>query len=666
MTRVLLLALLLALPVASLAATYNLDAVSPPGLRPEHLTTATAWGDRQFLQGDSKGRLFLLHAGTLEVFPFAADGTLGEPERLEDLGDPLAGPAGGPLIRGVMSPDGDWLLVQGYKVRLFRGGKEQSLGAPRSVVFDAGFLNGDPMIGGKALSLSSNAVLKKDAPPNTPVLSRWEGDAWESFFVEDLGEEAKTRPASLREQYSARLLGTPDGRLWAAYEYRPLLREYSPGGRILTEVVIGSGQPEAQSNARELEKAAAEEGAELSRSLGKQVAVQVITAKSVARGLAGGFDGKIYVLVADGAGVALDRYDPVALQVDRLPLRIPDLWHVTMASGKDGLYIAGIKANMGIWKLSWDRLEAAEWIPVTNAAVRTSEGMDLEGAWREKGGQGLVRFDKDRVISFEKGRLTVRGMVKLAGNEALLRRSGFAETWKIARQQDVLRIEREGKAREYLRLKKIPVEVSLTPFAFGEAKKLPPERVQAIQAEFADRALRARKARREPEEKRDAQAVDAENLAWLRELTAEVGWIDTRRFGVKAAGDAAALARFGLDIPLLLAALPLVEKDLKISPEGAEEFSLFHDTLQVALGGKQKYGTQIEPAAVGGPVVLPLVSRAGVDGVRRAIGLSPLAEYLQRVSADLFAGKPVQVAAGEVVEPLPARPSKAEAVAPRP
>jgi hypothetical protein len=337
---------------------------------------------------------------------------------------------------------------------------------------------------------------------------------------------------------------------------------------------------------------------------------------------------------------------------------MPDPLLSTMASTPDALYIASIEAKLGIWRLPWEQLDKADWRPVSPVTVRSSDDLDLEGAWKEKGGSGLLRFDKDRVVAFEGGTLTVRGLVKIAGNEALLRRSGFGETWKLARQKEVLRVERDGKTREYLRLAKIPAAVNLAPFPLGEAKELPAERIQAAQAELFKREARALKLRSDPKTRlEDLRAADAEDLAFLKALAGEAGWIDRSRFGDPAARDAAAMARRLLDIPLLLAALPQVEKDFKSSPQSSEVFALFHDTLQVALGGKQRYGTQIQTAK-GGPTVLPIESRAGLDGSRKKLGLPPMNDYLQGISRLRYEGKPIQIASGEVAEPpVPGKPA---------
>jgi hypothetical protein len=52
--------------------------------------------------------------------------------------------------------------------------------------------------------------------------------------------------------------------------------------------------------------------------------------------------------------------------------------------------------------------------------------------------------------------------------------------------------------------------------------------------------------------------------------------------------------------------------------------------------------------------VLPLEKRAEVDAARRKLGLPPLPETLATLSREVFQGRPVRIAEGEVLEPPPA------------
>jgi hypothetical protein len=71
-------------------------------------------------------------------------------------------------------------------------------------------------------------------------------------------------------------------------------------------------------------------------------------------------------------------------------------------------------------------------------------------------------------------------------------------------------------------------------------------------------------------------------------------------------------------------------------------YSVLYDGLQISLGQKQKYGTQIAEDETG-PFVLPLANSFEVDAYRRAIGLSSLQEYLALASRTLFDGREIRL-----------------------
>jgi hypothetical protein len=118
-----------------------------------------------------------------------------------------------------------------------------------------------------------------------------------------------------------------------------------------------------------------------------------------------------------------------------------------------------------------------------------------------------------------------------------------------------------------------------------------------------------------------------------------------------------------------LAALPQIEKDFRHAGDDAQAFAIVYDSVQLDLGRKQRFGTQIRGVAEGKPFVLPLEDPQRVDTLRKEIGLPPLSEYL----AD--AGKVLQMKIAlspEAEEPRlgsqvsAPKPSPAETAAPPP
>ena len=266
----------------------------------------------------------------------------------------------------------------------------------------------------------------------------------------------------------------------------------------------------------------------------------------------------------------------------------------------------------------------------------------LSGAWQTADRSSAILIETDRVIARDDGRLVVRGIIERHPDHLLLRRSGVKEVWKFSLRDGLLRVDRSGASTEYLRLRAIPQDLELKPFALAEARDLSPERIQGIQTELRERVSRDQAVRTDPARQGGMAGVDTDNTAYLKQLVQEVGWIDVPRFGSQISVDAFLLLQHSGDLGLKLAALPFIERDLKHS-EGAQSYALFYDRLQLDLGRKQRYGTQFRPDAEGNPYVLPLEDPARVDEFLNELGLPPLEKYLADASQLLFKGKPIRI-----------------------
>lgn len=198
----------------------------------------------------------------------------------------------------------------------------------------------------------------------------------------------------------------------------------------------------------------------------------------------------------------------------------------------------------------------------------------------------------------------------------------------------------DGKPKKYLKLDKVPAEVEAKPLALGEAKELPKEKVQTVQGELARRAKLDQEVRTDPAKRNEAGKVDADNTNYVVKLVQEVGWIDAERFGARTSNDAFLIVQHSMHAPLMLAALPAIEKDVKAKRLNGQPYALLHDRLQLMLGEKQRYGTQIGPNDNGELVVLPLEDRRRVEELRKEIGLFSLADYLKFY--EMSQGKPVK------------------------
>jgi tetratricopeptide (TPR) repeat protein len=164
----------------------------------------------------------------------------------------------------------------------------------------------------------------------------------------------------------------------------------------------------------------------------------------------------------------------------------------------------------------------------------------------------------------------------------------------------------------------------------GESKVLEAEKIKAIQSELAKRIQVDQEVRKNPAKRNEMRQVDRANTAWLKKTIKEIGWIDCDRFSPKSSNNAFLLVQHSGDIPLMLAVLPLIEKDVreKKYPD-AQPYCLLYDRLNLRLKGKQRYATQISMTPEGIPIVQPLEDREKVEQFRNEIGMKiPLKMYL--------------------------------------
>ena len=125
----------------------------------------------------------------------------------------------------------------------------------------------------------------------------------------------------------------------------------------------------------------------------------------------------------------------------------------------------------------------------------------------------------------------------------------------------------------------------------------------------------------------EMSSVDAANTKYMLEIMSKLGWIDASRFGRSASMTAFLLVQHSGNLPLMLAALPEIEKDVRSGRISGSAYALLYDRTQLALGRRQRYGSQVM-LVKGQYFVQALEDRSKVDEFRRQLSLEPLAEYL--------------------------------------
>jgi len=270
----------------------------------------------------------------------------------------------------------------------------------------------------------------------------------------------------------------------------------------------------------------------------------------------------------------------------------------------------------------------------------------LAGTWKTPDGSRLMRFEPDRLVVSEDGYLKALAILSRAPGTLVVRNGGLKEVWSIARQGDELRVVRGAESLTYEPLKTRLVELDFSPLPLGTIGVLATEDIQTIQRELVERRDLDQAVRKDPKRRAEMREVDADNVRYLKALVQRVGWIDSERFGKPASAAAVLMAKHSSDPRLMQAILPAVEADVKRGALSAELFSVLYDELQLTLGRKQRYGTQLQEDAAG-PFVLPLEDAGRVDAIRAEIGLPPLTEYLQLASKYLYEGKEIRLRSDE-------------------
>jgi hypothetical protein len=86
-------------------------------------------------------------------------------------------------------------------------------------------------------------------------------------------------------------------------------------------------------------------------------------------------DGTLYALLASSKGSEhprLARYDEVRQVFETIPLRLSDSGNVTMAAGRDALYLAAQNGSGGRWRLPWEALDQAAWQELKDAKLEAA------------------------------------------------------------------------------------------------------------------------------------------------------------------------------------------------------------------------------------------------------------------------------------------------------
>ncbi|HEY4311369.1 MAG TPA: DUF6624 domain-containing protein [Pirellulales bacterium] len=135
------------------------------------------------------------------------------------------------------------------------------------------------------------------------------------------------------------------------------------------------------------------------------------------------------------------------------------------------------------------------------------------------------------------------------------------------------------------------------------------------------------------------KSVDAENVAWLKQLVDQQGWPKITQAGRDGAHAAWLIVQHAsADRPFQRHCLDLMV-DMPKDEISAPNVAYLTDRVLLAEGKKQLYGTQFT-SADGRWQPLPLENEAFVDKRRAEVGLGPLADYV--IEMEKTYGRPLK------------------------
>ncbi len=345
--------LLLALPAAA-----RTEPPTPLKPKPLSSTASTTWEEAQFVRADREGNVFFLRGSKLEVYPLTKSGQLGPPARLQATG---AMPSF--VLDAAMDPSGEnWLLLADGHVRLFGADREKDLPALQDQPWGVGFLRGSPV-----LALVPRPVEGRKGNP--PWLVRAGTSEWEQlvdFSAAYSGDPLElSRRNDIIGNSAVFLAGDRQGRLWTARRYAYRLEKFSEGGKRLQEIKVGDGKFQREGDDHPVPVTlpvgdSKPESDSVTRPERKGT-FRPFTGRPTVLDLTEARDRNLYFLVQTQSGaLAIDRYNPSADLLERRELTLSVQGRMTIAAGKDALYLAAWNGDAGRWRIAWDELDKAK------------------------------------------------------------------------------------------------------------------------------------------------------------------------------------------------------------------------------------------------------------------------------------------------------------------
>jgi len=345
------------------------EAAGPRTLVPASLSIGDASGGLQVVQADCRGRVFLFRGDTLAVAELDGRGRLGEAMRLHS-----PAPLKGGVDFAAMGAAGDeWLLSAGGDLVEFRDGRSRLVPELAWMATSIALLDGKPTVGVVPITFG-----RPPDPGDPPLVMTLEPSGWNRFASTALAKPVADRhPVDvLFANHSTRIAVSPRGAgLWIARPYASRITHYTGGGTADVEVVLGRGAPVYRRDKDKVERATRESARRAGYDMAKTSTI-AFTARMSVRGLTVGRDGTLYVVITSGSpqeATALLRLSPGGSGLERVPLGLDLDGEVSLAAGKDALYLTPLRGRPVVWRLPMEELEQAAWTELGTAEGRVQK-----------------------------------------------------------------------------------------------------------------------------------------------------------------------------------------------------------------------------------------------------------------------------------------------------
>ncbi|HTE40545.1 MAG TPA: DUF6624 domain-containing protein [Steroidobacteraceae bacterium] len=133
---------------------------------------------------------------------------------------------------------------------------------------------------------------------------------------------------------------------------------------------------------------------------------------------------------------------------------------------------------------------------------------------------------------------------------------------------------------------------------------------------------------------KEMAAIDARNLAELKQIINLHGWPDARIVGVDA-GNSAFLILQHSPLTAQKEYLPMFREAVSAGKARGVDLAMLEDRILNGDGKPQRFGTQVSAGPDGKPRVNPVEDPKNLDSRRKALGMPPIKEYLDRLEADI-------------------------------